>query len=216
VGDKLIDAIQAGDVDAARELVEADPEVARSCDERGTSALLVALYHRQPEIADIIRCVVQPLNVHEAAALGDVGRLTALLDEDPAQAGAVADDGFFPLGLAAFFGRSGAVRLLLERGADIEQAAANEMRVRAVHAAAACRAAPIVRDLLAAGADPDSRQQQGYTPLMAAAHSGDLETLEVLLTSGADPSLTNDDGHTAHDLAVAAGHTDAAARLSRN
>jgi uncharacterized protein len=216
MGDHLIDAIKSGDLDSARALLEADPASARTHDERGTSALLLALYHRQSEVAELLRGLVQPLDIHEAAALGDAGRLAAVLDEDPTLVDATASDGFFPLGLAAFFGRSGAVRLLLERGADVEQAAANPMRVRAIHAAAACHASPIVRDLLTAGADPDARQQGGYTALMAAAHSGDLDTLEVLLTAGADPTLTNDDGKTALDLATAAGHDAAAQRLTAN
>jgi uncharacterized protein len=212
---ELISAIRSGDAESARSVLEADPGCARIRDERGTPAVLVALYHRQVEIAELVRGRVQPLDVFEAAAFGDVGRLAALLDEDPGLARATAPDGFFPLGLAAFFGHSGAVRLLLERGADVEQAAMNDMQVRAIHAASAAQSVAIVRDLLASGAEPDSRQQRGYTALMEAAHSGNVDLLELLLSSGADRALTNDDGDTAHDLALAAGHLDVADRLTR-
>lgn len=41
----------------------------------------------------------------------------------------------------------------------------------------------------------------GYTPLHAAAKSGDLEITRLLLAAGADASLATDDGKTARDLA---------------
>jgi uncharacterized protein len=58
-----------------------------------------------------------------------------------------------------------------------------------------------VRALLAAGADPNVRQQGGYTPLHSAAHSDDAELVRLLLAHGADPALTADDGRTAADMA---------------
>ena len=46
------------------------------------------------------------------------------------------------------------------------------MKVQALHAAVAGRNADAVGAILDQGADPDARQQQGYTPLMGAASSG--------------------------------------------
>ena len=52
-----------------------------------------------------------------------------------------------------------------------------------------------------AGANPNVRQQGGYTPLHGAAHNGDAELVQLLLDHGADPAAPNDDGKTPRDLA---------------
>ena len=175
------------------------------------SDLLQAVYRGDAAARDGILASRAPETVFEAAAVGDVDRLAALLD-DP---GAVADDGFTPLHLAAFFRHPAAVRLLLERGAPVNAVAANPTRVQPLHSAAAGGDADCVRLLVAAGADVDARQQGGFVPLHAAAQNGDEAALETLLAAGADPSVATEDGRTAADLARAAGHDPVLARLSR-
>lgn len=63
-----------------------------------------------------------------------------------------------------------------------------------------------VRALLAAGADPNSRNEKGYTPLMLAAASNYIEIVRLLLEKGADPNLQSVPGYTALMLATAEGH----------
>src|SRR5262249_40374038 len=46
--------------------------------------------------------------------------------------------------------------------------------------------APIINVLVKAGADPNTKNPEGETPLMAAARSGKLEAAKVLLEAGAD------------------------------
>jgi ankyrin repeat protein len=83
---------------------------------------------------------------------------------------------------------------LLSRGADPNFApAANELPTRSplAHAASGSPAAfplkrPIVECLLAAGADVNLGDATGYTPLMSAAYSGDLEMILLLVKSGAE------------------------------
>ncbi len=53
-----------------------------------------------------------------AAALGDLARVTALLDEDPARIREARPCGKRPLPAAVEFGHDAIARLLLERGAD--------------------------------------------------------------------------------------------------
>jgi ankyrin repeat protein len=67
--------------------------------------------------------------------------------------------------------------------------------------------------LLKNAADPNVREQGGYTPLHAAAQNGDEATIRVLLYGGADLLLRGDDGKTPLDLALEAGHTGAAKLL---
>ncbi len=58
--------------------------------------------------------------------------------------------------------------------------------------AAAQKHAPAdVRALLAAGADPNARAADGSTPLLYAAHFGDLDSVRELLAAKGDPNLTN-------------------------
>ena len=175
------------------------------------SDLLQAVYRGDDAARDAILRERAPSTVFEAAAVGSVERLDALLD-DP---GAVAEDGFTPLHLAAFFRHPEAVRLLLSRGAPVNAVAANPMRVQPLHSAAAGGDPECVRLLVEAGADVDARQEGGFTPLHACAQNGDEAAVSALLAAGADPVLATDDGRTAADFARDAGHHAVVARLSR-
>ena len=153
---ELLQAVYRGDQARARELLAADPE----------------------------------LDVFEAAAVGATERLGEMLDEDPSLANAWASDGFQPLGLASFFGQSAAVRLLLKRGAEPNSASRNEMKVMPLHSAAATDDAEtryeIAKLLLEHGADPNARQQDDFTPLMAAEQHGDERLRQLLIEHGAE------------------------------
>lgn len=175
------------------------------------SDLLAAVYRGDDAARDAILAARRPSTVFEAAAVGDLDALRSY-DADP---GAVAEDGFTPLHLAAFFRHPEAVRVLLERGAPAGAVAANPMRVQPLHSAAAGGDAECVRLLLDAGADVDARQEGGFVALHAAAQNGDSAMVEMLLAAGADPSLATDDGRTAAGLARSAGHDAIVSRLSR-
>ena len=142
------------------------------------------------------------LDAFECAALGEEARLAEHLSSDENAVTAVAADGFTALHLASFFGRPGAVRLLLERGADANALAGNGSGLRPLHSAVAARSEELVDLLLAAGADPDARQAGGFTALHAAAKHGDLGIAERLIAAGADAALRTEEGQTALDLAA--------------
>ncbi|MEX2272231.1 MAG: ankyrin repeat domain-containing protein [Vicinamibacterales bacterium] len=211
----LIDAIKAKDVDAARAARAADPASAGVATPDGTSPVCLAVYYGQPEIAEAIAAAKGDLDTFEAAVLGRVDRIAALLDADPGQANALARDGFPALGLAAYFKHPSAVRLLLDRGADPNQAAANAAKVTALHAAVSSNQPRIVEWLLEAGADVNARQQMDYTPLMGAAANARLDIMAMLLSRGADPTLKTTDGKTAADLAREHGHEEIARDLEQ-
>jgi ankyrin repeat protein len=73
----------------------------------------------------------------------------------------------------------------------------------------------IVEMLLDAGADPNMRGINDYTPLHYCAAEGNTELVELLLSRGADPSLRTriDDLETPADVAEVAGHSVLAQRL---
>ena len=210
----VFEAIAAGDVERVRELVRTDPAAAAARDDQGVSALLQAKYNGRDELVPVLREAVEELDFFEACALGDVARVEELLDHDPALVGAIAPDGFFGLSLAAFFGRPDVVRVLIDRGADVERRAEHEhLRVKPIHAAAAGDSTESVRLLVDAGADVNATQPGGFTALMAAAQHGNVEMLELLLERGADASLATDDGRTAAAYAREAGHEALADRI---
>jgi len=197
-------AVTAGDAPRVKALLDTTPSLAAARNDKAVSAPLLALYYMKHEIAELLvtrKEAVEPLDVFEAAAFGRTERLKAILDEQPTLVNAYAADGFFPLGLAAFYRHEGAVGLLLSRGADPNLAARNEMKVGAIHAAAASQSLSIVRALIEAGADVNRAQQAGFTPLHEAAMTGQLELAQLLLDRGADVNAKADDARTA--LAIA-------------
>src|SRR5919197_667795 len=153
----FFDAVKAGRRESVREMLAREPALARVRDENGVSALLLALYHREPEIASLVATRAGALDVREAAALGDADRVRALAGADRSLADAPGGDGFTPLGLAAFFKRVDAVRALLAAGADPSLASRNGSRFTPLHSAVSTDAGPldmaIVRAIVEAGAD---------------------------------------------------------------
>jgi ankyrin repeat protein len=210
----LLEAVKTGNLDEVRRLVSATPALAGERDANGVSAILLAAYHGHRDVASALVAMGAPVDIFEASAMGRADRILALLDEDPSRVSAFAPDGFYPLGLAAFFGQLDAVRVLIAAGADVQATARNAFKVQPVHAAAASRNLDILRAVLEAGGDPNVPQQQGFVPLHEAATSGNREMAELLVKHGANPRLANDAGKTSLDLAAEKGHVDLVAYLT--
>lgn len=205
---EVLDAIRKGDVKRLGKALADDPAAANERDEQGVSLLLQALYHRQPEMLDLFLARRTELDAFEAAALGHLAALEAALASDPEVVRRFSGDGFTPLHLACFFGNEKTVARLLESGAPVAVPAKNPMGVLPINSAAAGGNTGAVRLLLAAGADPSSRQHGGFTALMSAATGGRREMAELLLAHGADPRSVSDDGRTAEMLARERGQGD--------
>jgi uncharacterized protein len=171
-----------------------------------------ARYRSDRATIDALLAADPELDVHEAAALGYLDRLRALIEHAEALS-ARSGDGFTALHFAAFFAKPEAARILIEAGAPVDAVADNPTRVQPLHSAAAGRQVEICRLLIAAGADVNAPQQHGFTPLHAAAQNGDPEMVELLLSAGADAAAATDDGRTPADLAIASSHPDVAKRL---
>jgi hypothetical protein len=92
----IFESIQAGDVDAVRTAVRNDPSAAAARDDQGLSAVRAALYAHHQDVADVLLEAKPELDVFDAAAVGDVDRLTELLDGDGDLAGDWSEDGFTP------------------------------------------------------------------------------------------------------------------------
>ena len=153
------------------------------------SEILQAVYRGDHARVEELLADGPELDVFEASALGRTDRLRELLDADPSLANAWANDGFQPLGLASFFGHVEAVRLLVERGAEVNSASRNDFKVMPLHSAVAEKDPEtryeIARLLLEHGADPNARQQDDFTPLKAADQQGDERLRALLVEHGA-------------------------------
>lgn len=214
----LLEAVRRGDLPRVQELVAEDAELVNAGDGRGPSAVLIAVYHGHRDVADWLVKQGAELSLNDAAAVGRLSRVAALLDDSPDLARVHAADGFSALGIAAFFGHPEVVDLLLSSGADPNAASRNAMQVTPLHSAVACRddraAARMTEALLAAGAEVNVAQQGGWTPLHQAAAHGRMEIVEMLLERGADPAARSDDGRTPADMAAEKGF-DALAEMLR-
>jgi hypothetical protein len=73
-----------------------------------------------------------------------------------------------------------------------------------------------IRLLLSAGANPNSRNTDGETPLTLAAYAGHLHSVEALLSGGADSGIRDVLGQSAADVALQRGHSAIASVLRRH
>ncbi|CAM9947868.1 unnamed protein product, partial [Scytosiphon promiscuus] len=123
-----------------------------------------------------------------------IGSLTGVerLLNDGADVNGKGIDLLSPICRAASSGRVDVVKLLIERGADleattIETRSDGSFRVGsapAVHLAIYGRHIDVLQVLLQAGANPNSFNSYGTTPLMAAANQGHANVVRILLDKG--------------------------------
>ena len=204
----FLEAIKKGDVRKVERMLEGDPSLVKETGQDGLSPVLVAAYHRKPDVADVIASYKGLLDIFEAAALGKTVHIIRILSREHGLVNAFSVDGFQPLGLASFFGHYETADYLIGAGASINTPSSNPLKVTPLHSAAAGGHLKIVELLLKCGADPNLRQNGGFTPLHAAAQNGQVDMVRMLLFHGADRKVRSDDGKNAIDMANESGHTD--------
>ena len=209
----LAEAVRTGNTARVRELVTEDPGLKAAHAPSGESAVLLAVYYGQDEVAQWLADAGAPIDLHEAAALGLSDRVASHLTAQPQAVNAYSFDGWTPLHLAAFFGRTATVELLLAAGAADDLLARNGQANMPLHAATAARRVDVVTLLLKHGSDVNARTAGGWTPLHLAAHGGYAELVDLLLEWGAAPESRNAEGATPYDLAVEQGRSEVSARL---
>lgn len=202
---EILAAAKSGDTATLERLLEKDPAAA-CAEEDGVSALMWAIYHGQSAAAERLASAKGRLTLYEAAALGDIEEIESRLAEDPSQINLHSPDGFTPLGFAAYFGRIGAVGVLLDHGADPNIVSQNALGVAPLHSALAGGQSAIAMLLLKGGANPNLVTGEGWSALHYCADIGDAELAELLIDEGADHMVRSKEGKTPGELAADVGH----------
>ncbi|HUH06295.1 MAG TPA: ankyrin repeat domain-containing protein [Egibacteraceae bacterium] len=197
---ELLDAIAARDVAQVERLLAVDPSLAAARGEDAISAVLLARYHSDFRILELLLQAGPPLDIFESAAIGELGPLIEATAADHPAVDSFSADGYTPLHLAAFFGNDDCAQYLLEQDAAVDAVSRNDMALQPLHSAAAGGHVVVAGMLLQRGAEVDARQHGGWTALHAAAQHGDTALCELLLRYGADPGLRNEGGTVAAEL----------------
>jgi len=160
-----------------------DPNAA---DEKGQPGLTMAMQENSPKAAKLL--LAQPgVKIDALNAAGESALMMAALKGDMA-----------------------GVKMLLERGARI-----NQNGWTPLHYAATGPEPDIVRLLLERGAEVDAAAPNGSTPLMMASQYGSEDSVKLLLDRGADPNRRNQRDLRAADFAKLGGRDSLAARLQK-
>jgi len=183
---RLHEAIQAGELEAVTALITDGVDVNAIDTEHYRTPLMAAVASRQLEI--LLRLV-------------DAGG-------DPTREGTgIETAGENAISSAARQASPWALRVLLEakaRQRDKDRALLLGCHVRAV-----------VDVALQSGADVETRDVRGKTPLICAAALGATDAITALLSAGADRDAVDENGRTAHDWAQSSGHRETQAQLAR-
>ena len=126
---QLEEQIEAGNLNAVKEILVQHPQQANSLTTHKISPLLLACYYKKQEIANLIAEFVDDLTLFEACAVGKFDAATLLIFQKPDSINQFSEDGFTPLGLACYFGHEELARFLVLKGADVNLASKNGFNV---------------------------------------------------------------------------------------
>lgn len=194
--DEYFEAVKTGQIQDVENMLKDNPDLLQSVRANGETPLMVALYHGKTNIVQQLLSYGVAISFHEAAAIGDVDTMEFLLDEHHVPINDFSFDGWTPLHLSAFFGHFETAKYLINHGADVNAKSTNSSANMPIHAAVAGRKFPLVQLLLEHQADPNVKQEGGWTPLHQAVQQFDKSMVELLLDHGADPNIQRDNGQT--------------------
>jgi ankyrin repeat protein len=210
---KFFKAIEEGNKDKVERMLRKTPNLILAKDKKNLSPLMVAMYYHEFEIAAMLLDRMMALTVFEAAAAGKMLHLISNLGHKPELVNTYSEDGFQPIGLAAYFGHVSIVDYLIKAGATVNAPSKNSLKVSPLQSAVAGGHLEVTRRLLEAGANQNVREGSGYTPLHTAADNGDIEIVRSLIFGGADLEAISLNNEKPIDLALKSGHGEVVALL---
>src|SRR5256885_16793836 len=119
--DDLLKAAQKNDATKLASILDRNPSLLRMHTPNGTLVLTAMYYDAADAVKTLLdRTPEDALNLYEAATVGNERRLKTILGQSRVRVNEPnKEEGFTPLGLAAFFGHPEAIRVLLQHGADL-------------------------------------------------------------------------------------------------
>ena len=211
---RLVEAVERGDMEAVRSLLEQHVDVNASQAD-GATALHWAAHRDDQESAELLIDVganvnavndygITPLSL--ACTNGSAAMVKKLL-EAGADPNTALPTGETVLMTAARTGNEEAVKALLLKGAEVN---AKETRrgQTALMWAVSENHLETVGVLIEHGADIHARSQSGFTPLLFAARENHMELARSLLEMGANVNAVTSDAMTPLLVASASGHQD--------
>ncbi len=232
-GTNLVDTVKDRDYEAARALLYSAVDVNEQQAD-GTTALHWAVLRDDLEIARLLIDSGADTNLVNDYGVGPLylactnrnNEMVGLLLRGGADPNAALWTGETVLMNCAHTGATDAVRTLLESAAEVNLAEKNNGQTALMWAVAGGHSS-ITRLLIEHGADitrttiststtlphtcrvcPWIPSSGGFTPLLFAARSGDLESARYLLEAGADPNEATDEHGNSLVIASAGGHED--------
>jgi ankyrin repeat protein len=135
----------------------------------------------------------RPPDLFQAVIAGNIAEIKKSLD---AGADINAEDALdrTPLHIAAFYGRTKIIDLLVANGADVN--AADHTAMTPLHAAVISGGRQAVQLLLDRQADLQARNDEGQNALHLAAATGQPRLTRLLIERGADPRMPDSGGRT--------------------
>lgn len=183
-GTPLLVACQCNHLDVVEELVKAGASIHTQMSDRATP-LFVAAQNGHLKLVSHLISLGADINVKRtdgatalwiASQMGHTAVVAELLAHG-AEVDSTRHDGATPLFKAAHKGYTGLVELLVKRGASLGLLKNGES---ALHAAALFDHLSVIKLLLAAGADPQLRNQDGMTPLDLAHEASNTQIVDYL------------------------------------
>ena len=205
---RLVEAMAERDTARVRALLAGDGADVNAARADGATALLWAAHWDDAEAVGLLLRAGADVNAADDHGVTPLARasenasaaMVAQLLAAGADPNAAQSNGLTPLMTAARTGSVEVVRALLARGADVDAATAATHETALMWAVAG-RHRDVVRALVERGAGVHPHPRQVFSPLIAAARNGDIETAEMLLEAGARVDDRGMDG--AHPLAYA-------------
>jgi ankyrin repeat protein len=210
-------AVLSGDVHSVEGFLARDPSLLYARDRNGQSVYLLAAYAAQPAVMNLFESKGLVLDVYEAAAGGKMERANELLRGAPGLVRMANPAGDTPVHVAAMCNRSEVIENAIMYGPDF--ALRNPKRKNSTAPHLGLRSAPqapaeaMAFAMVGNGLDPNLADADGETVLHSASYTGYPRVIRLLLQKGGQAEARNAAGETPVDIAVAAGHHDAAELL---